>query len=593
MDPDDQVDPFGWVGNAVAGKYRVDELVAEGGFGVVYRAQHLGFDSRVALKCLKLPAKLEGEAREKFLAAFVAEGKLLHQLSRETVGIVQALDAGAETSPSGTWTPYIALEWLEGTSLSADLRARKQDGLPVRTLAETIALLEPAAGGLAVAHQRGVVHRDIKPANLFLARLGDRSIMKVVDFGIAKVMTETNSLTRALESTGATLQAFTPSYGAPEQFDRVHYGATGPWTDVFALALVVVELVSGRHALDGEDATQLFISAIHPDRRPTPRTCGVAVSDSVEAVMLRAVAVEARNRFASAGEFWDALVRAASDGTAAREPTAIAQSAALALALAPAPAAGETRKEGASPVATTAPATAREAAQAPASQDEQGMARQSRPPAEPAAAPSPSAKPSRRLRGLALVSGGTAVVAGGLVAVFGLFGQNEAGPAAATSSSASTTATANVRHYVRALCGSIDDSASGLEWFIGQDQNTSWEEASTWTAALTVCGGGWRMPSAEELNTLYDPRHTAGRGYDRDGKHFPAKLDPIFADIGGGSSVWSNAQPVNKQAVAYEFFAGGTATIPQDGTTPGLPQFTTRAFAVRGHGRTADPPRDR
>src|SRR3954469_17873213 len=103
-------DPFGWVGSTLGEKLKVEAVVAEGGFGVVYRAVHLGFDEPIALKCLKLPAKLDGAAREAFLAAFTAEGKLLHRLSRSNVGIVQALDVGAAVSPNGTWTPYLALE---------------------------------------------------------------------------------------------------------------------------------------------------------------------------------------------------------------------------------------------------------------------------------------------------------------------------------------------------------------------------------------------------------------------------------------------------------------------------------------------------
>jgi serine/threonine protein kinase len=582
MEADETVDPLGWVGGTVAGKYRVDEVVAEGGFGVVYRAQHLGFDSRVALKCLKLPAKLEGAEREKFLAAFLAEGKLLHQLSRETVGIVQALDAGADVSPSGTWTPYLALEWLEGSSLQRDLAVRERDGLPCLPLGEAIALLDPAARALAVAHQRGVVHRDIKPANLFVARIGDRSLVKVVDFGIAKVMTETGSLTQALKSTGASLQAFTPAYGAPEQFDRVHYGATGPWTDVFALALVLVELLSGRQALDGADSTQYFISAIHPDRRPTPRHCGVAISDSVEAVMLRAVAVDPRNRLASAGEFWDALELAASDGTAPREPP-------------PAPRAlpaGDTIREGPRP--GTGQPTADEAPHATTGQATMKDAPQAKPASEALVMQPPSGR-ERRSRLFVLVGAGLAVAAASFAGIVALSGRNDAEgrlrpvPGAASPSAQPTAALAASGHYTRRPCGSIHDASSDLEWFVGPDRNTSWDEASAWTAALTACGAGWRMPTVEELRTLYDPRHTAGTGYVRDGRSFPARLDPLFASIGGGSWVWSGGALMNAQAVAYNFFTGGPAPMARDGSAPGgLPRFTTRAFAVRGHARTTE-----
>ncbi|HEX3345722.1 MAG TPA: hypothetical protein VHS09_14160, partial [Polyangiaceae bacterium] len=115
------------------------------------------------------------------------------------------------------------------------------------------------------------------------------------------------NLTRALQETGAAIQAFTPLYGAPEQFAR-KYGATGPWTDVFAFALVLVEVMTGRPALDGADTTQLFVSSMRLDRRPTPRAAGLEVTDAVELVFARALAVDPKARFPSVGAFWPALV---------------------------------------------------------------------------------------------------------------------------------------------------------------------------------------------------------------------------------------------------------------------------------------------
>jgi serine/threonine-protein kinase len=320
-----QGDPFGWVGHTVADKFRVDAVVAEGGFGVVYRALHVGFDARVALKCLKVPARLQGADRDKFLEAFLAEGRLLHQLSRSTAGIVQALDVGAAISPDGTWTPYLALEWLDGAALDVDLRERARRGLPGRSLGETVALLDSAARAIALAHEQGVAHRDLKPANLFVAEVAGKRVCKVLDFGIAKVLGDVSNLTRALQETGVAIQAFTPLYGAPEQFDR-KYGATGPWTDVFAFALVLVEVMSGRPALDGGDTSQLFVSSMRTDRRPTPRACGVRVSDAVEQMFTHALAVDPKARFMSLGPFWQALVAEAAraPGVDSRAPPAYA-----------------------------------------------------------------------------------------------------------------------------------------------------------------------------------------------------------------------------------------------------------------------------
>jgi len=319
-------DPFGWVGATADGKYQIEQLVGEGGFGVVYRAHHLGFGEQVAFKCLRVPPELSGVERERFFESFLAEGKLQHRLSRMTAGIVQALDVGAAVSPSGAWTPYLVLEWLNGRSLEDDMDERHRLGMRGRPLHEALTLLDPVARALEVAHEQGVAHRDVKPANLFLAEIGGRQTIKVLDFGIAKVITETASVTQAFESTGRTLQAFTAHYGAPEQFAR-RFGATGPWTDVFALGLVLVELVSGKRALEGEDAAELFVSAADKDHRPTLRARGVECDDALEAVLEVALAVEPKERFRTMGEFWDSLCDVA--GYVARAPMSSAHAALL------------------------------------------------------------------------------------------------------------------------------------------------------------------------------------------------------------------------------------------------------------------------
>jgi hypothetical protein len=117
---------------------------------------------------------------------------------------------------------------------------------------------------------------------------------------------------RAYEATGESIHAFSPRYGAPEQFAR-KYGATGPWTDVFALALVLVEVVAGKSAMKG-DTAQLMALATDGVNRPTLRSLGVTESDAVEVVLTRALAVEPVDRFADAGKFWQARRDAAAQG---------------------------------------------------------------------------------------------------------------------------------------------------------------------------------------------------------------------------------------------------------------------------------------
>lgn len=300
------IDPFGWCGATLDAKYRIDAVIGEGGFGLVYKAFHLGLRETVAVKCLKMPASLSPADREKFKESFLDEGRLLHRLSRANAGIAQALDVGTAESPNGIWTPYLVLEWLEGRGLDDELSQRRAAGRGAFGLREALELLNPAALALAEAHNQGIAHRDIKPANLFLARVGGTTMLKVLDFGIAKVLTGTTSITHALQATGGSIKAFTPQYGAPEQFDS-RYGGTGPWTDVFALALVFVELLAGRPALDGQDTIQLMVQSANPQERPTPRLRGVSVSQAVEEVVRKALEVQPRSRFLSAGAFWSAL----------------------------------------------------------------------------------------------------------------------------------------------------------------------------------------------------------------------------------------------------------------------------------------------
>ncbi len=303
-------DPFDLCGVTIDGKYRVASVIGDGGFGVVYRGVHKGFGELIAIKCLKLPSELDEKGRADFLERLQDEGRLLHRLSKATSGIVQALDVGAFTAPSGAWVPYLILEWLEGETLAQFLKTRVETSAGGISLDEAIRMLAPAARALAVAHAQKIAHRDVKPANLILTEVGGKRTTKVLDFGIAKVLADNNTFTTALESTGIAPTAFTPRYGAPEQFNKQR-GASGPWTDVFALALVLVECVSGKRALEGDDPTQLYIASADPAMRPTLRRRGIDASDEVEAVLRKALEIEPRERYADAALFWDALEAAA------------------------------------------------------------------------------------------------------------------------------------------------------------------------------------------------------------------------------------------------------------------------------------------
>jgi serine/threonine protein kinase len=298
-------DPFGLVGTTIGGRYAVEAVVGEGGFSIVYRARHTLWDRRVAIKAIRGFEILETDSREKLLRAFLQEGAMLAELSERTTAIVQARDAATLFTREGDWVPYLVLEWLEGETLEALLWEERQAGVLPRSLEETVRLLDPIAEALALAHAKGICHRDLKPGNVVL--LGDARrgpcTLKLLDFGVASFFGDARW---AVTGRSSEACGFTPSYGAPEQFSDA-YGITGPWTDVFALGLLVVELLTGREPLGDGKTEDLAHAAVDRTRRPTPRTLGVDVPRRVEAVLSRALAVYPAERWQTAGSFWGAL----------------------------------------------------------------------------------------------------------------------------------------------------------------------------------------------------------------------------------------------------------------------------------------------
>ncbi|HTB74076.1 MAG TPA: serine/threonine-protein kinase [Polyangiaceae bacterium] len=298
-------DPFELVGTTIAGKYDVEEIVAQTALSVVYRATHRVWQRRVAIKAFTAPS-LSEEAQQQLLASFVEEGRLLMDLSERCASICQARDVSSLTTHRGEWVPYTVLEWLDGECLEVLLRREHAEGRSPRSLRAVVELLNPIAEALGVAHDRGIVHRDVKPGNIFVlsSGAGEAPRTKLLDFGVAKVMRG------AVAAPGAVVsQSFTPSYGAPEQFSAA-YGTTGPWTDVYALGLIVVELLTGREALQGDVLSGLAAQSCDPHVRPTARTRGAVVTDDVEQVLERALAVSLEHRFGSARALWAALRQA-------------------------------------------------------------------------------------------------------------------------------------------------------------------------------------------------------------------------------------------------------------------------------------------
>ncbi|MDB4938286.1 MAG: serine/threonine protein kinase [Labilithrix sp.] len=306
-------DPFGLVGTTLDGQYRADQVVGEGGYGVVYRGWHASLEQPIAIKALKVMSAENRVVQDALFAKFKDEAKLLYTLSQASLNIVRSMDFGAVTTKAGAWAPYMVLEWLQGRSLADDLAQRRRAGMKGRTLDEALALLEPAAEGLTIAHHRRVAHRDIKPANFFLLDGGDGARnegprVKVLDFGIAKIIRDGEG-----PGTRSPFASFTWLYAAPEQLDP-RVGQSGLATDVYSFALLLSELLTDRVPTEGRDVVSLLKAATDPTVRPTPRQRGANVPDAIEVVCRRALAVDPNARYATIEDLWAAL-------SAARRPT--------------------------------------------------------------------------------------------------------------------------------------------------------------------------------------------------------------------------------------------------------------------------------
>ncbi len=306
-------DVFGIVGSVIAGAYRVEKVVAEGGFGVVYRAHHGGFRAPVALKCLKVPQNIDARHQASFLEQFRAEAELMFRLSASISTVVRPLHIDAMTTPDGSFVPFMVLEWLEGETLDGIIRRRTLAGEGPLPMPELVRLLSPVARALDRAHHFSgpqgpvsIVHRDLKPENIFVARVAGEEVVKILDFGIGKMKSVANQVAGRASQEAGGLASFTPAYGSPEQWVPRKLGQTGPWTDVWGLALCVVEAMVGRPVIEG-DHQAIMGTVLDEARRPTPRNEGVRVDDRVEAVLERALAVDPRQRYSGTGQFWNEL----------------------------------------------------------------------------------------------------------------------------------------------------------------------------------------------------------------------------------------------------------------------------------------------
>jgi eukaryotic-like serine/threonine-protein kinase len=277
-------------GQVLAGKYRVERILGVGGMGVVVSAHHLQLDERVALKFMLREARANGEA----VARFAREARAAVKIKSEHVARVSdvgVLDSGA---------PYMVMEHLEGSDLSGWL---KQHGrLPMEQAVEFVL---QASEALAEAHSLGIVHRDLKPANLFVIRRPDGALsVKVLDFGISKV-TAFGGAGPDFGMTKTSALMGSPLYMSPEQMRSAKDADTR--SDIWALGVILFELLSGVTPFAAEALPELVLRIVSDAPQPL-RIRAPEVPLRLEAVILKCLAKDPEQRFATVGELAVALV---------------------------------------------------------------------------------------------------------------------------------------------------------------------------------------------------------------------------------------------------------------------------------------------
>jgi serine/threonine-protein kinase len=271
------------IGSTLDGRYRIDALIGSGGMGRIYSGEHTGIGRAVAVKVLHNDLHRNREASQRFQREAIASGRLDHP------NIVNIYDFGV--LPHGAC--YLVMELLEGETLGE--RLEREGRIPWR---EAVEILRGVLLGLRHAHDRGVVHRDIKPDNVYLARKDGDLIIKLLDFGIAKLRAGSAD---DPASTRAGITVGTPAYLSPEQAVG---GEITPATDLYSASIVLYEMLAGRAPF--EDKDPLAMLGAHVSRQPPPLAevaPGVELPPGLEDVMRAGLVKAAAERIKNAKDY--------------------------------------------------------------------------------------------------------------------------------------------------------------------------------------------------------------------------------------------------------------------------------------------------
>ena len=281
------------IGATLGGRYLIESFLSSGGMGVVYRAKHSVLDKPLAIKLLR-------EAQDPMMQQrFLLEAKSACHIGHEN--IVDITDFGVLDDGR----PYLVMEFLQGQSLESVIAKGALPPLRSCRIAEQI------ARGLHAVHEKGIVHRDLKPGNIFILERGRKDFVKILDFGIAKVMAGTReSLSGGanlpnLRATATGTVLGTPEYLSPEQGAGEAFDAR---VDQYALGCIMYEMLTGQVPFRGNGPMSTLMK--HLTEKPVPprqRHPELNIPESLEQIVLKAMANKRENRYANMEELAQAL----------------------------------------------------------------------------------------------------------------------------------------------------------------------------------------------------------------------------------------------------------------------------------------------
>lgn len=275
------------VGQTISGKYKLLRLLGDGGMGSVYEAEHMGLGTRVAIKVLHSDLARRAGIAERFLQ----EARVSAQI--RSPHVVQVTDV--DRTPEGV--AYLVMELLQGEPLSSVVK--REHKLSVPTACQYTAQILQA---LEAAHALGVIHRDLKPDNVFVTFQGGKPVIKLIDFGIAKLKTAQAGQTKNLTVAGMLMG--TPEYMAPEQAysaDKVDVRA-----DLYAVGVMLYEMLSGKAPAEADDPRVLILKVERGEVTPLVQAAP-GIEPSLAGFVHRAMAPRPELRFSNATEMRIAL----------------------------------------------------------------------------------------------------------------------------------------------------------------------------------------------------------------------------------------------------------------------------------------------